>query len=125
MSQQPDLESLSREDRVMFAIQAMEPDASLSQRRAAVVYNIPRSTLSDRRAKTTSRRDSHPNPSRLTRPEEEAVMQYIRKLDARGFAPTLSYVREMANQLLAARGRHQAGEKWARNLVCRKPEIKS
>jgi hypothetical protein len=45
------------------------------------------------------------------------VIQYIRKLDARGFAPTLSYVREMANQLLAARGGTQVGEKWATNLV--------
>jgi hypothetical protein len=31
----------------------------------------------------------------------------------------------MANQLLATRGRHQVGEKWARNLVRWKPEIKS
>jgi hypothetical protein len=52
-------------------------------------------------------------------------VQYIRKLDERGFAPTLSYVREMASQLLAARGGDQVGEKWARNLVRRKPEIKS
>ena len=90
MSQQPDLELLSREDRVIFAIQAMESDASLSQRRAAVVYNVPRNTLSDRRAKTTSRRDSHPNTSRLKRNEEYTIIQYIKKLDARGFAPTLS-----------------------------------
>jgi hypothetical protein len=96
----------------------------MSQRRAAVVYDVPESTLCTRRAKTTSQRDSHPNPSRLTRPEEETVMQYIKKLDARGFAPTLSYIREMANQLLAARHGGQVGEKWARNLVKRKPEIK-
>ena len=31
----------------------------------------------------------------------------------------------MANQLLVARGGHQVGGKWARNLVKRKPEIKS
>jgi hypothetical protein len=31
----------------------------------------------------------------------------------------------MANQLLAARGGTQVGEKWARNLVRRRPEIKS
>jgi hypothetical protein len=53
------------------------------------------------------------------------VIQYIRKLDEWGFAPTLKYVREMANQLLAARGGTQVGEKWARNLVRRRPEIKS
>lgn len=103
----------------------MKSGASLSQRRAAVVYNVPRSTLGDRRAKTTSRLDSHPNTSRLKRDEEDTIIQYIKKLDTRGFASTLSYVREMANQLLAARGGHQVGEKWARNLVKRKPAIKS
>ena len=83
------------------------------------------STLRTRRAKTTSRRDSHPNSSKLQRHEEETIVQYIRKLDARGFAPTLSYVREMANQLLAARGGGQVGENWAYRLVRRKPKIKS
>ena len=52
-------------------------------------------------------------------------MQHRKKLDTRGFAPTLKYVREMANQLLAACGGHQVGEEWTRNLVKRKPAIKS
>jgi hypothetical protein len=103
----------------------MKSNASLSQRRAATIYNVPESTLRTRRARTAARRDLHPNSSRLQRHEEEAVIQYIRKLDARGFAPTLSYVREMANQLLAARSGGQVGENWARNLVKRKPEVKS
>jgi len=125
MSQQPDLELLPREDRIILAIQAIKSDALLSQRRAAIIYNVSESTLRTRRAKTTSRRNSHPNSSKLQRHEEETIVQYIRKLNARGFAPTLSYVREMANQLLAARGGGQVGEKWARNLVRRKPAIKS
>jgi hypothetical protein len=37
----------------------------------------------------------------------------------------LAYVREMANQLLAVRDGGQVGEKWASNLVRRKPELKS
>jgi hypothetical protein len=47
MSQQPDLELLPREDRIILAIQAMKLDASLSQQRAAAIYNIPQRTLSD------------------------------------------------------------------------------
>jgi hypothetical protein len=38
-------------------------------------------------------------------------VQYIRKLNKQGFALTLSYVQEMASQLLAARGGDQVGEK--------------
>jgi hypothetical protein len=125
MSQPLDLESLSRQDRVILAIQAIKSDASLSQRRAAALYDVPQSTLSTRRAKTTARQDTHHGRSKLKRLEEEVIVQRIRKLDARGFAPTLSYVREMANQLLAARSGGEVGEKWARNLIRRKPEIKS
>jgi hypothetical protein len=53
MSQQPNLELLPREDRIILAIQAMKYNASISQRRAAAVYNVPESTLCTRRAKTT------------------------------------------------------------------------
>jgi hypothetical protein len=111
MSQQPDLELLPCEDRIILAIQAMKSNALMSQQRAAAVYNVPKSTLRTRRAKTTLQRNSYPNLSRLTRPEEETVMQYIKKLNAQGFAPTLSYIREIANQLLAARYSGQVGEK--------------
>ena len=104
MSQLPNLELLSTEDRVIQAIQAMKSNASLTQRQAAHRYDIHESTLRNRRAGKASRRDTQPNRSKLQRNEEEAIIQYIRKLDARGFAPTLSYVREIANQLLAARG---------------------
>ena len=125
MSQQNNIESLSRENRVILAIQAMKSDATLSERRAAVTYNVHRATLQDRRAGIASRRDVHPNSAKLTRYEEDVIVQQIKKLDARGFAPTLAYLREMANQLLAVRSGGQVGEKWARNFVRRKPGIKS
>jgi hypothetical protein len=35
--------------------------------------------------------------------EEEAIKQYILKLDSRGFAPPLNAIREIANKLLAKR----------------------
>ena len=75
----------------------MKSNAKLSQRRAAAVYSVPETTLRRQRAKPASKRVIYPNASKLTRQEEEVLIQYIRKLNARGFAPTLSYVREMAN----------------------------
>jgi hypothetical protein len=103
MSQQPDIKSLSREDRLILTLQALKSDASISQRRAADIYNVHESTLRNRRARIASRRDIQPNRSRLQKHEEETVIQYIRKLNAQGFAPTISYVQHIANQLLAAR----------------------
>jgi hypothetical protein len=116
MFEQPNIELLSREDRIDLAIKAIKSDTSLSTKRAAAIYDVPRSTLRTRRAGTTSRRDSQPNSSKLTKYKEGAIVQYIQKLDARGFAPTLGYVRDMANQLLAVRNGGQVGEKWASNL---------
>jgi hypothetical protein len=111
MSQQPDLKLLPREDRIILAIEAIESNALLSQQRAAAIYNVQESTLRTQRAGKPSQRDISANSSKLSRHKEEVVIQYIRKLNKQGFAPTLSYVREMANQLLAACGGTQVGEK--------------
>jgi predicted XRE-type DNA-binding protein len=46
MLQLLNLESLSRQDRVILAIQAINSNASLSQQRAAALYDVPQSTLS-------------------------------------------------------------------------------
>ncbi|KAF2186622.1 hypothetical protein K469DRAFT_706608 [Zopfia rhizophila CBS 207.26] len=40
----------SIEARINLAIQALMRDTSLSERRAAALYNVPRTTLRDRRA---------------------------------------------------------------------------
>jgi hypothetical protein len=126
MFEQPNFESLSREDRIdLAAIKAIKSDTSLSTKRAAAIYDVSRSTLRTQRAGTTSRRDSQPNSSKLTNYEEEAIIQCIQKLGVRGCAPTLGYVRDMANQLLAVRNGGQVGEKWASNLVRRKSQLKS
>jgi hypothetical protein len=125
MAQQPNIESLSREDRLMLALRDIQSNPQLSQQRAAAIYNVPESTLCTQRARTASQRNTHPNSSRLTRHKEDTIIQYTKRVAARGFAPTLSYVREMADQLLAAHGGGQVGEKWARNLIRQKPEVKA
>jgi hypothetical protein len=81
MSQPPNLESLPRADRVTLAIQAMKSDALLSQRRAAAAYNVPETTLQQQRVKPAFTRVIHHNASKLQRHEEDAIVQYIRKLD--------------------------------------------
>ena len=125
MSQQINLELLPREERIDLAIKALKSNANLSQRRAAAVYKVPESTLRRQRAKPASQRVIHPNACKLTKQEEEVLVQYIRKLDARGFAPTLAYVREMADQLLAARSGGKVGENWVYRFIQRKSGIKS
>jgi hypothetical protein len=111
MSQQPDLELLPNEDKILLAIKALNSDATLSKRRAAAMYRVSRRTLCNQRAKTASQRNTHPNLLKLSRHEEDTIVQYIRKLNKQGFAPTLSYMQEIASQLLAAHSSDQVGEK--------------
>jgi hypothetical protein len=45
MDQQLDLELLLKEERIKLALQAIKKPQELSERRAAIVYNVPRLTL--------------------------------------------------------------------------------
>jgi hypothetical protein len=48
-----------------------------SERRAAAIYNAPKSTIHYRRPQRRPRRDCEPNSKRLTKLEEEAIVQRI------------------------------------------------
>ena len=93
-------------------------------RRAASAYSTPRTTLRDRRAGRPARRDCQPNLKRLTKVEEEVIVAHILELDSRGFAPTLSAVRDIADQLLTARGAGNVSIKWPNNFVKRQPDLR-
>jgi hypothetical protein len=80
-------------DRVEAAVQAIKQDPTLSQQRAAVMNEVSESTVRARQRGRTARRDTRPNSSNLKKPEEESLIQYIKKPEAQGFAPTLTYVR--------------------------------
>jgi hypothetical protein len=49
------------------------------------------------------RRDCKANSKRLTKLEEEAIVQRILKLSKQGFVPLRSYVQEIVDKLLRAR----------------------
>ena len=125
MDQPPDLESLSTEDRIKLALQAIQEPQKLSVRRAAIVYKVSRRSIDRRRAGTMSTRDTHPKSSNLSKTEERTLVQYIRGLDQQGLAPTLRCVEDMANQLRAARNADPVGPRWASNFVKREPGLQS
>ena len=76
-------------------------------------------TIRRRRAGIPARRDCQPNSKKLTKLEEEVIVDHILDLDLRGFPPTYAAVRDMADKLLAARGAGQVGQKWPANFVKR------
>jgi hypothetical protein len=109
----------SNEADIQLAISSINTKQLYSNRAAAAVFNVADRTLRRRRAGISSRRDCQPNSKKLTQLEEEVIISYILNLDQRGFAPTYAAVRDMADKLLAARGRGQVGQKWPANFVKR------
>jgi hypothetical protein len=93
----------SNEANVLLALKALQNNKNLSLRAVAKIYNIDRITLSRRRDGKPTRRDSLVNSKKLTKLEEEAIVQYILKLDTRSFLPRLYGIEDIANQLLRVR----------------------
>ena len=88
MSQQRSYLSTYSESDLQLALSDIQSQRVQSQQRAAAIYNVPQSTLSDRRAGKRSRRDCEANSKRLNKLEEEAIVKRILEESARGFAPT-------------------------------------
>jgi hypothetical protein len=83
----PDMELLSREDRMVLAVDFLKSNALISVRSVAARFCIPKSTLQSRRARTTARHNTYPNSSKLTKSKEDSLVRHIRDLSLRGFAP--------------------------------------
>jgi hypothetical protein len=113
----------SKEAQIQLALQALKQDTTLSLRRAAAIYSVPRKTLSDRRAGQPSRADSIANSRSLTNNEERVIVEHILELVARGFPPRLAAVADMANSLRAERNLGHVGVNWPSTFVKRQPEL--
>ena len=124
MSQQPSDTLAVKEARLQLALEAIEKDATLSQRRAAALYNVPQRSISNRRAGKPSRQDCSPNSMKLLVTEEETIVDYILDLDARGYPLHLPAIKDLADSLLAARHRDPVGPNWPRAFIKRRPELK-
>jgi len=96
----------SKEDKILLALQAINQNQIQSVRCAVKSY---------RRAGIPSRRDCEPNSKRLSKLEEQVIIDHILDLDPRGFPPNLEEVRDMASKLLANRQQRPVGINWPSN----------
>ena len=110
---------LPYESRILLAIQALENNPKLTLRAAAKTYKVRRTTLTQRRAGRTARRDTRANSMNLIKSEEEAIVSYVIELSTRAFPPRIRGVEEMANILLRVRDAPPVGVNWASNFIKR------
>ena len=76
----------------------------MNRQKAAKLYRVPYSTLTDRINGRPSRNDTQPNCHNLSELEEEVLIQHILNIDERGFVPRLASIEDIANYILESRG---------------------
>jgi hypothetical protein len=103
MSQQHNVQKAYTEGDIFIAISNILSKQIKSERRAAAVYNVPRSTIQNRRARIRPQRDCEPKSKRLTKLEEEVVIQRILDDSLQGVPPSKANVRDIADRLLRER----------------------
>jgi hypothetical protein len=109
---------------IYIAISDLRLKQIQSERRAAEIYSIPRTTLQDRRAGRRAQRDREPNSKRLTKLEEEVVLHNILDASLRRVPLTKALVRDIANRLLRERGGKPVSKHWVNNFIKRTPKLK-
>ena len=124
MSQQPQAQKSYTEADIQLAISDIQSQQIQSVRRAVTVYNVPRTTVRDRRAGCHSRRDCEPNAKRLTKSEETVIVESILEHSVRGVPVSKTDVRDMADYLLRERGNKPVGKNWVDNFIQRHEELR-
>ena len=108
-----------------MAMEAIQTSKKMSRRKAAVIYDVPESTLRDRMGGRPPRSDTRANGLNLTELEEGVIVNYILDRDSRGFPPRQADVEDMANYLRKCRKAKPVGKLWAHRFVQRRPELKT
>ncbi|KIL55149.1 hypothetical protein M378DRAFT_18199 [Amanita muscaria Koide BX008] len=122
-----DVLALPQEERIQLAISAINEagkkangESLLSVRKAASLYNVPRSTLGDRIKGLPTRAEAHADQRLLSVAEEEIIVEWAKVLGRRGVPMTYSSLTKCASEIS---GRH-IGESWPKRFLARHPELK-
>ncbi|KAJ7311687.1 hypothetical protein DFH08DRAFT_897426 [Mycena albidolilacea] len=74
----------------------------MSQRKAALYYSVPRSTLQDRAKGRLTRGDAHVHERLLNKPQEDVLAEWIKSLAKRGIPLNLTTIGSYAAEIYGA-----------------------
>ena len=116
-----------REALFTAALNDLETGAQPSIRAAAEHYGLKYETLRDRKRGAKNRVEAHEDQQNLTYSEEEAIKEWIAKVDAFGWPPRVEYVREMALGFIRSHGIRNPtlGKNWMSRFLDRHPDLAS
>ena len=108
---------IQQKARLSLAKKAVKSGKFTSERKAAIAYNVSRSTLQgflkrDQQGKQLARKTG-----KLTKLEEKALIQWIINMDTRGAPPRPPIVKDMANILLSQRNQSDTKSTVGKNWV--------
>ena len=119
----------SQEGRLLLAIKAIDLGQITSIRKAASLYNVPRSTLQTRFNGRRQLAIANRTKRKLTETEEYTLLQWILTMDKRGAPLRPLIVQDMANLLLAKRDASKppptVGINWVNKFVRRHDALKT
>jgi hypothetical protein len=72
-----DLEHLPAEARLQLAVAAVQTE-TLSERKAAIYYRVPRTTIQNRIKGMVSREEAHAHERSLSSPQEEVLVEWVK-----------------------------------------------
>ncbi len=121
---------LSQEERITLAYarwnEASAANENPSQAKLARQYGIPSSTLWDRINGRKTAASRNQQFQRLSLEEEEAICDWILRLQAWGWSPRVKQVRSIAKELLIKKNDDKSVEiNWSQKFLKRHPQIKT
>ncbi|RFU26650.1 hypothetical protein B7463_g9676, partial [Scytalidium lignicola] len=118
-----------QEGRILLAINAIKTKQITSVRKAARVFDVPRGTLNARLHGRVQMGTTYTKRFRMTKLEEESLVQWVLSMRKRGMPPRPSGVQAMANTLVSERGEATppppVGKNWLTAFLHRHPELKT
>jgi hypothetical protein len=120
--------SSQNEGRISLALQAYNSNQVSSLRAAASTYDVPLTTLRERRTGVLPRAIAPANSRKFTLEEEQIILQQVLQRSTEGLPLQRIAVEEIANTMLRTKNPshpQKVGKNWVSNFVKRNPRLSS